>query len=61
MQALLQRTKDPRDRDKLRSKIAGAKRRLEALENNHAKRETKAIEQGMTGEWWKEINQPRIR
>ena len=51
MQEILLRTTDPKERQELRRKIAGARRWLEALERNHVKRETAAA--GAAG-WWKQ-------
>jgi len=61
LQRLLMATQDNAGRQRLREKVAGAKRRLEILERNHVKREEKAVVQGIGGEWWREINRPRER
>lgn len=57
---LLMAAPDNDTRATLREKLAGAKRRIETLERNHDKRHAKAEAQGVTGEWWKQINKPRV-
>ena len=59
LERLLMAATDSTTRGRLREKLAGAKLRLNSLQRNHDKRQTKAEAQGITGAWWHELNRPR--
>lgn len=56
---LLTAATDNATRGRLREKLTGAMQRLRTLERNHDQRQAKADAQGITKEWWTEINRRR--